>query len=589
MFVRTLTYLFILFSVLSGCGDSPVIPDDDKHPADKAKQLEMQGAYQPAAQEYLQIAAQSIPPTQQSYQLSAINAFLKGNMLAEAKAELAKLDVSKGFGLEIPLEFVYTRIDLADQHVGQAMKRLQSIEPITLSSLQQIEYKQLHAQAVAAQGLLQEAIQEWTEIDRLANADPNTIRDNHQQLWRSLSSHNMSQIKHVQHKDDILSGWIALALVTKSSPPAQLWQSINNWKLRFPNHPATQHIVPTLVQNVNQTPPLQHIALLLPPSNSQYSKFAEAVKQGFLAAVETTPQNRPNVTLHHVDDRNVLDVYQKLVNDGVDFVVGPLLKDTLMILAESQPHLPVPTLGLNRLETLNRTGNLYQFGLSPEDEAKAVARRAWADGYQSAFVLIPEGNWGERVLTAFQTEWEKQGGQITTQHVYDNDFGSSIPKALRRQSVKDANMVFMVASSKVARQIRNFLTAIIGDRLPIYSTSHVYSGTPHPEYDNQIEGIIFVDMPWVLAPDERAAQLQANLLDFSSSEMEKYKRLYALGIDAYTLVPELQQLSQRQWAGQTGHLVIDNQGVIYRDQLYWARFVSGVPHLIEVNQVYTQE
>jgi outer membrane PBP1 activator LpoA protein len=99
----------------------------------------------------------------------------------------------------------------------------------------------------------------------------------------------------------------------------------------------------------------------------------------------------------------------------------------------------------------------------------------------------------------------------------------------------------------------------------------VYNGTPNP----QLEGVIFADMPWILAPDEKAAQAQAAL----SGHMNK--QLYALGVDAYYLLPRLQQLSSYQWQGQTGHLSVNNRGIIHRDQLSWARFVNGKPQLLD--------
>jgi outer membrane PBP1 activator LpoA protein len=94
---------------------------------------------------------------------------------------------------------------------------------------------------------------------------------------------------------------------------------------------------------------------------------------------------------------------------------------------------------------------------------------------------------------------------------------------------------------------------------------------------------MFVDMPWVLAPDGNAALLQAALQKYGQENMKKYNRYYALGIDAYYLLSRLQQLSSHQWQGQTGHLSVNKSGIIHRDQLRWARFVEGNPQLITDN------
>lgn len=568
MTMRTLTYLLILFSLLSACTSLP--KDDEPPPIETesliqdslktAKRLEMQGNYPQAANEYRKIAEQVSPPGQQAYQFLAIKAFLKADRLAEAKAELARFDARRSYGLEIPLELVGIQIDLAEQRVSQALRRLNRIKPTALRLPLQIEYRQLHAQALVAKGELRKAVQEWMVID--SKVEPSLIRENHQQLWHSLSSVEQSKLEQVEQvPSNNFSGWIALALLAKTTP---LRQSIKNWQLRFPNHPATQHIVPSLLQNSPSLTSLQQVALLLPLQDRRFREYAESIKKGFFAAADQ------GITVYPVNASNILKVYQKAVKEGADFVVGPLSKKTLAVLANSQTQLPVPTLGLNHLETPEFIGNLYQFGLSPQDEAKEAAKRAWAKGHRSPLVLVPDGVWGKGILKVFQAEWKKLGGQLAAQPIiYDNSFKSTMRKKLRK--IKTADMAFMVALPKQAQTIRRLLVSSLGDSLPIYSISRVYSGTSSP----RLEGVMFADMPWILAPDEKAAQVQAAL----SGHMNK--QLYALGVDAYYLLPRLQQLSRYQWQGQTGRLSVNNRGIIHRDQLSWARFVNGKPQLLD--------
>ncbi len=55
-------------------------------------------------------------------------------------------------------------------------------------------------------------------------------------------------------------------------------------------------------------------------------------------------------------------------------------------------------LALNFLgDSASTPGNFYQFSLSPEDEARIVARRAVADGRLNGVVLAPNSEWGNRV------------------------------------------------------------------------------------------------------------------------------------------------------------------------------------------------
>ena len=580
MFTHPLSYLLILVTLLSGlsgCGQS-VVKDTEKpeSPLEIAKRLDRQGDYIQAANQYQKLAAQAQPPMQQNYQLLAIKAFLKGNKLPEAKTELEKFDISKNHDLDIPFELVQIKIDLAEQRASKAVKRLKGIDPNALSPELQIEYKQLHAHSLLATDQIQEGVGEWVAIDSALKNDQTLLRETHEYFWRSLSAVKVNQLKKLKHKqvpDSTALGWINLALLTKISP-----QRINDWKLRFQNHPA-QQIVSNLETSLNRkTNPPKNIVLLLPSNKRQFGSYAKAIKTGFLAAAKAE-KDPAKITVKSVTERRIVKVYQKAVTQGADFVVGPLLPPTISILANSQLLLPVPTLALNHLETPVNTGNLYQVALSAKDETIEAAKRGWADGHKSAFVLVPDGDWGESLLKVFKTEWEKQGGQIS-QHIYGKSFKRSIPKALKK--LKATDMVFMVALPQHAPKIHKFIVKALGEKLPIYSISRVYGGTLNPKRDTKLNGIMFMDMPWILAPDNKATQLQQTILQQTGKKaMAQFNRLYAFGVEAYYLLAKLQTLDKHQWQGETGHLSINNLGVIHRNQLPWARFVDGKPQVFE--------
>jgi uncharacterized protein len=77
---------------------------------------------------------------------------------------------------------------------------------------------------------------------------------------------------------------------------------------------------------------------------------------------------------------------------------------------------------------------MYQFALSPENEARLVARRLIADGHKRGIALLPRGEWGSRVLDAFSRELAADGGSLIAQAEYDsseNDYGYQIQSILR--------------------------------------------------------------------------------------------------------------------------------------------------------------
>src|SRR5699024_4864453 len=94
-----------------------------------------------------------------------------------------------------------------------------------------------------------------------------------------------------------------------------------------------------------------------------------------------------------------------------------------------------PILALNFLPADRPAPQRYfQFALSPEDDARAVARYIGATGKRRGVVLTPEGDWGARVAAAFEEELRAAGGFVLGQASFnaaDRDYRASIMQVLR--------------------------------------------------------------------------------------------------------------------------------------------------------------
>ena len=88
-------------------------------------------------------------------------------------------------------------------------------------------------------------------------------------------------------------------------------------------------------------------------------------------------------------------------------------------------------------------------------------------------------------------------------------------------------------------------------------------------------------MPWILDSERQLSIIQVVLNRNWSQEKSKYRRLYALGVDAYNLIPDINRLTQEEnsvMLGETGNLTIDSTNIVRRN-LRKARFVEGKPLL----------
>ena len=150
----------------------------------------------------------------------------------------------------------------------------------------------------------------------------------------------------------------------------------------------------------------------------------------------------------------------------------------------------------------------------------------------------------------------------------------------RRQ---DVDFIFAAAVPNDARQLIPQIRFHHADNLPIYSTSHIFSGIVDSNKDIDLNGVIFVDIPWILDIKRQLSIIQDVLNRNWAQEKSQYRRLYALGVDAYNIIPEMNRLANEKnsmMSGETGDLTIIGENIIKRN-LRKAKFVKGKPVLLE--------
>lgn len=342
-----------------------------------------------------------------------------------------------------------------------------------------------------------------------------------------------------------------------------------------------------------------HIALLLPLSGD-LAASGQAVRNGFFAAYYHDKQQRvspPTIQVFDTSHGDIVALYQQAVHQGAKVVVGPLTKADVIRLAQ-WGHLSVPTLALNSIGA-GPIRNLFQFGLSPIDEAQQAALRAWTDGYRQALVVAPNSEWGHTNASVFIQQFQKYGGVVVDQAYY-NDQASLDPTIRQLLRVnpaylknkkmasaskrrRDADMIFLIAQPEYARQIKPLLNYYFAGDMPVYATSHVYQGIPAPNLDNDLEGVEFCDMPWTITPEHMVPgslnHIRNTITQTWPDMFAAQPRLFALGVDAYDVISQLStmQTSSRYLVdGASGMLFLNDQQRIVR-QLYWARFQQGTP------------
>ncbi len=607
------TLLLLCLLALYACAPAPKRPPAPVTEAGSEAQAAMAaGDFAASAQLYHALAEGSAEPLRFDYRLRALDAELKSADWEAARATVTALPRERMQPQQrLQLMLLEARLLLGLQQAAQALNLLRPL-PADASVAIQIEYHELRADAYTALNRQLDSARERVWLEGLL-ADPARRSRNHWQTWDALSTLDDQALRQrIAPPPDALSGWMELVLISRRfrREATARDQAIATWRLQYPGHPANESLLPELLQRLAEsgTHP-QQLAVLLPLSG-RYAGAAEAVRDGLLAAYYAQPEGeRTGIEILDVGDQPaaVWGVYQRAVANGADFVIGPLSKEGVAELARAG-NLEVPVLALNQLGDVGTgAGGLYQFGLAPEDEAEAVARHARELGYERSIALVPAGAWGERVLGAFSAHWQALGGALLEVQYYSNDpktFSDSVRALLnvdaskqRQQALvrqlgqtlefeprrrKDADFVFLVAAPQQARQLQPLLRFHHAADLPVLATSHVYTGTPDPDADKDLNGLRFCDIPWTLQEHHPGRQLQQALQNDWPTASRRYTRLQALGVDAFQLLPYLRGPSgtvSERIPGVTGNLQVMPDGRIKRD-LVWAEMRAGLPDLI---------
>lgn len=293
-----------------------------------------------------------------------------------------------------------------------------------------------------------------------------------------------------------------------------------------------------------------HIALLLPLKSSAFGPAAEVVRQGFMAGASVQSGALPVIVYPSGgESEDILATYRQAIQAGASIVVGPLTRNGVSALAAST-EVSVPTLALNQPEQrIELPPQLYVFGLAADLEARQMARIALGEGRRSAVVIASESMLSKRIQQAFAEEWSALGGSA-----WQLVFNGSNPTVVRDELARLApDVLFLAMDSRDAR----FLNPFLAQDIPTYATSQIYAGSSSLQKYHDLNGVQFIDMPWLLQPDHLAVMVYPRPDVLLSADME---RLYALGIDAWRLALQLQSLPPGMpfsLDGVTGWLVLD--------------------------------
>lgn len=565
------------------------------------------GQFAQAAETYVNLAANAGGAEQTRLRLLAIEQWLFAGDARQARDALRSIPIPQDGELLWLWSSAAAALRLWE---GKPDEALSLLEPLSRQALP--EDHRARVEALRADAFFQKkdpvrAIQLYMQREIWLD-DEQSIGQNRRRLWAGLRQVEPQILREAATFtfDRDIRGWLVLGSLANSTGEKGVgWSSgVAKWQQTYADH-AAMYILRGLDLSTDGALRFpRQIAMLLPLSGDN-AAAGQAIRNGFLGAYFSATAGLDEQQLVRVYDINAaggaLLAYETAVREGAEFVVGPLLRPSVTELAE-ETLLPVPVLALNYLaDNVRAPSGFYQFALAPEDEARAAAIRALQDDHQRGVALVPNSAWGRRVLASFNNELEAAGGELLEYRSYqtsDQDFSVEIQELVGlSQSVQryqrlhtdiggplqfdprrrqDIDFVFLAADAKSGRLIKSQLEFHYAGDLPVYSTSVVYSMDGRS--DDDLNGVMFAETPWLVAPPAWIADFPALYGEFWPAQ-KRLTRLHAMGYDAYHLVGGLypdRAGPMDEIIGATGTLYLDPDGRIHR-RLAWARFERGRP------------
>ncbi|WP_039908079.1 penicillin-binding protein activator [Candidatus Regiella insecticola] len=465
-------------------------------------------------------------------------------------------------------------------------------------------------------------------------------QDNIDSTWLALTKFTPQSLNDLIINPDevVLQGWLDLTRLyhDRQQYENRLKIEIENWQTLYPHHPAAKELPTPLKRKVAFVQAsITKIALLLPLSGST-KIFGEAIKQGFFAAqseslsIPIPDSDQANLDNLNTEEKPIiaseLSVTQPLSSlikvydtkkqsisslliqaqqDGATLVIGPLLKPEVAQLSKIPTTLNI--LALNQTEKNESHPNICYFSLSPTDEARDAAHHLWQRKMRKPLLIIPRGNFGDRITKAFIQEWQKIGGGSVLQQRFGSvdelkkainfdqtkPFNNAMPLSTELQLSRTAesrgaqrgipatiasnyvDAVYIVAKPEEIILIKSMIDMIneSSAKPALFASSR--SNQANINYDNRLEmeGVQFSEIPLIAGSNPSLMKQAEAKYDNDYSLI----RLYAMGMDAWVLAQyfdEIRQIPSFQLSGMTGHLSVTSDCVINR-KLPWLQYYQG--------------
>ena len=444
-------------------------------------------------------------------------------------------------------------------------------------------------------------------IIALINLEPYVKAGQEQHLsnltWNTLSLTSTAELEQLsQIKQQTLTAWVELlSKLRKTAGALKKQQVLDEWLATNSNHLGARFLPEKLLNlnNFDMTMP-KNIGVILPLSK-KFAIQGETIRNGLVQALinDKTTNPKPEFSFYDTNAMSMAAIIQDMKAKSVEFVIGPLQKGKIEeFIQKSQGEFRHLALNIPSNDFLN-SGSCF-FTLSPEQEAAQAANRI-AKKHKYPVVIAPNNDLGKRTSAAFAHQWQAKTGRKANIEYFTNSSGMQqavsramgITKSRARanelnkylgtdmvteaRSRRDVDAIYLIAGSGELTLLKPFIEISInpGEKIPkLYASSRSNNQARGIAPVSELNGIEFSDIPLLVKPSSAEAQKFYQLWPDMNNNMS---RLYALGMDSYSLIkaiPQMQIEPTHRHDGQTGTLYLNEPCTVNRI-MSWAVYTPS--------------
>ena len=359
---------------------------------------------------------------------------------------------------------------------------------------------------------------------------------------------------------------------------------------------------------------VNNLGVFLPLSGNNRS-LGEAVKFGVMAALD----KHRFANIHFLDaNASEEELLEAISAADLDFAIGPLLKANINRFEQQALLEGIATIYLNRSDLARQSADHFYFALAPEHELEQALQHFMAQGFKKPLLLASNDRAGTRLTQHFSQQWLQYNEQAPLVGLFaDNkEMESAITNLLEvgnsearidvinslfkekveseTRSRRDIDVIYLLADATQTRLLKPYLDVNVStfvERIPLYASSKSHSTQIDASDKRDLNGLYFTELPWMLPQTGMTnlanRQLKETVQSLWPNHADIEMRLFAMGYDAVSVIPQLRQLSMlpgKEVVGLTGNLSVNNAGELVR-QLAWAKYESRQITPVRLNHI----